>query len=104
MSPVDQNFLENLQASDHGRKRHLVFIGSFCAMVVVLLVWFSMTFFFSATPVGQTALVRPDFSLWKTVSGGSMLLAQNISYSIGSIGGFFQTKKDYLITPSAATN
>ncbi len=102
MSSSSQNFLENLQAANHHRKRRVLLFGSFAIMALIIFIWFSVSVLLPGTPDQNTALIRPEFSLWKSVRGGSMLISQNILGRVGSIGSFFKTEKNYVVTPSAS--
>lgn len=101
MSVNGQQFLENLQAADHNRKRHFVFLSSLFVMIVVVVTWVSTSFIFSENGEEGTALIRHDFSLWQTVKGGSILVTHGAIDTASSIAGVLKAEKNYMVKPTA---
>jgi len=101
MSVNGQQFLDNLQAADHNRKRHLVFLSGLFVMIVVVVTWASTNFIFSGSGEEGTALIRHDFSLWQTVKGGSILVTHAAIDTVSSVGGVLRAEKNYMVKPTS---
>lgn len=97
-----QQFLSNLQASDHHRKKRFVILGSVVFVLFVVVIWFSSPFFLKSGTAEAEGMVEPDFSLWQTVKGGSMLMTQRLTEGVREFKNpFAVAEKNYIITPSA---
>lgn len=96
-----QQFLNNLQASDHRRKQRFVILGSAFFVFLVVAIWFSSPFFLKGGTAEAEGMVEPDFSLWQTVKTGSMLMTRNLTDGVrGLRNPFAVAEKNYIITPS----
>ncbi len=69
-------------------------------MIVILGILFSTTSLFRVAGEKQTALVRPDFSLWKSMKGASIVIAQSAVERVSSAGSVFSQKKNIVIKPT----